>query len=149
MTFCLHKNRVLATTFHVLPLFPWELGQATIAKTTFMSNTIPHQIDLPTAVDLTSRFQNNRPGNMPVCETFDRASVLAVLNQPSAAKFRLYLGQKPNGDICNVLVAADENDRDILPTDGGAGLTTEDEGLILEDSVRCPELCPPESPLNP
>jgi hypothetical protein len=113
-----------------------------------MSTTIPHQIDLGTAIDLTTRLRNNRPGNLPICETYDKTSVQALLDQPNAAKFRLYLGQKPNGDICNVLVAADENDHDILPEEGSNSLTGTDEGIILEDSVRCPELCPPESPLN-
>jgi hypothetical protein len=111
---------------------------------------IPHSISLDEAIDLTSRFRANRPSFMPICETFDRPSVLSLLNVTGAAKLRVYMGEKSNGNVCTVLVAANDEGADILPTDENAIPSTimEDDALILDDAVRCPELCPPYSPLN-
>jgi hypothetical protein len=50
-----------------------------------------------------------------------------------------------------IVVGVDAEDRDILPRDMDTSrvTATEDEGQIAEDSFRCPDTCPPESPLNP
>jgi len=44
-----------------------------------------------------------------------------------------------------VIVASDENGNDIL-TQGPVMLTEEND--IIERGNRCPDLCPPSSPLN-
>ncbi|MEO8174810.1 MAG: hypothetical protein ABI581_17060 [Sediminibacterium sp.] len=116
-----------------------------------MQNTpIQHSISLPEAIQLTTRFQSNRPEDMPICETFEKESVLKMLNVQGAEKFRIYYGKKENGEICAVLVAADADGKDILPDETSNSKTTDEEGeaLILDDSFRCPYTCPPESPLN-
>lgn len=112
-----------------------------------MPKTTPHSISLSEAIELTSRFRANRPSNLALSETFDKNSVLAMLSVPDSAQMRIYLGEKANGEICSVLVAADAAGNDLLPPisserDG------EDDTLILEDAIRCPQLCPPPSPLN-
>jgi hypothetical protein len=112
-----------------------------------MSYNVKHRISLATAIELTSRFRNSRPADLPICETFSKAAVLALLNTPQSAFLRIYLGKKENGDVCAVLVAADNQGHDLLPEEQ----RTADEPiepLILEDAIRCPELCPPPSPLN-
>lgn len=113
---------------------------------------IPHSISLNEAIDLTSRFRANRPSFMPICETFDRTSVLSMLNVSGADKLRVYMGEKSNGNVCTVLVAANAEGADILPSNENALPSAireeEDDAVILEDAVRCPELCPPYSPLN-
>ena len=111
------------------------------------TSPIPHSISLEEAIQLTTNFQADRPSDMPICETFERESVLKLLNTEGAKKFRIYYGKKQNGEICAVLVAADESGEDILPEQNKAN--DDDESLILEESYRCPYLCPPESPLNP
>ena len=113
------------------------------------NNQIQHSISLAEAIQLTTRFQSNRPEDMPICETFEKTSVLAMLAVAGAEKFRIYYGEKENGEVCAVLVAADADGNDILPPlTVGAKDTEEDDALILEDSYRCPYACPPESVLN-
>jgi hypothetical protein len=111
---------------------------------------IPHSISLEEAIQLTTRFQSDRPADMAICETFEKASVLKMLQVEGAEKFRIYYGKKENGEICAVLVAADAEGNDILPDATSSSKTTdeEDEALILDESFRCPYACPPESPLN-
>jgi hypothetical protein len=87
---------------------------------------------------------------MPICETFEKESVLKMLQIEGVDKFRIYYGTKENGEVCAVLVAVDAEGNDILPDETNIIEKTGDEGeaLILEESYRCPYLCPPESPLN-
>ena len=114
-----------------------------------MSNTIQHSISLAEAVALTTRFRENRTQNLALSETFAMSSVLAMLAAPNTASLRIYLGQKENGDVCSVLVAADAAGNDILPPPTTSVVRDgTDDGLILEDAQRCPQLCPPPSPLN-
>ncbi len=110
---------------------------------------VQHEISLATAIELTGRYRADIPENMPICETFEKASVLRLLQTEGAAKFRIYYGQKENGEICAVLVAADADGQDILPAVNTDELPNENDEIILESSYRCPHLCPPESPLNP
>lgn len=112
-----------------------------------LNTTIPHAISLTEAIDLTSRFRANRTPNLALSETFDKNSVLAMLSVPNSTQMRIYLGEKENGDICSVLVAADAAGNDLLPPISSTR-DGEDDTLILEDAIRCPQLCPPPSPLN-
>lgn len=115
------------------------------------NNSFQHSISLSEAIQLTSNFQLSRPADMPVCETFEKASILRLLETEGAESFRIYYGKKENGDVCAVLVAADAEGKDILPPSETENFVNDedDEALILEDSFRCPHTCPPPSPLNP
>lgn len=105
-----------------------------------------HQISLEQAVVMTAAYRQVRPYNYPVCETFRREAVVRMLSNPQCASLRIYYGMKEDGTIHAILVAADENGADILPVIlPGSG---EEEGFILEDGQRCPDDCPPPSPLN-
>lgn len=112
---------------------------------------ITHEISLPEAIDLTTRYRKNMPPNMPICETFEKDSILKMLQTEGADKMRIYYGEKANNEICTVLVAADAQGYDILPEANAARRfdNNEKEEYILENSYRCPNVCPPESPLNP
>ena len=112
-----------------------------------MSNTTPHAISLSEAIDLTTRFRANRTPNLALSETFDKNSVLAMLSVPDSTQLRIYLGEKATGEICSVLVAADAAGNDLLPPISSS-LDAVGDVLILEDAIRCPQLCPPASPLN-
>ncbi len=115
---------------------------------------LPHQISLGEAIELTTRFRKNPGPDMSYSETFDSASVLALLNQPNCKSFRIYLGRKADDRICSVLVAADADDHDILPPLASAlsaktaAKSADDDGIILEDAFHCPPVCPEASPLN-
>jgi hypothetical protein len=110
-----------------------------------------HQISLQTAIEYTTRFRENPGPDMPLSETFSAAAVRELLAQPETHSFRIYLGRKADNRICSVLVAADENGHDILPPTDDARETDnedDDDGIILEDAIQCPPVCPPSSPLN-
>lgn len=104
-----------------------------------------HQITLQQAIDMTTLYRTNRPDNFPVCESFEKAAIASLISHPGCAWFRIYYGMKPDMVVHAILVAADVEGRDILPS---AASSLQDEGEILEDSLRCPVTCPPPSPLN-
>ncbi|NCI51326.1 hypothetical protein GWC95_15465 [Sediminibacterium roseum] len=111
---------------------------------------IQHSISLEEAIELTSRFQANRPADMPICETFEKDSVRKMLQAHGADKLRIYYGEKEDGSVCAVLVAADAEGNDMLPGVNRNNKNEEDDPdeYILENSYKCPPACPPESPLN-
>jgi len=115
-----------------------------LSKTNHM---IPNQISLQEAIALTSRYRTTPVADAFFSELYDGASVLALLNQPACRSFRVYLGRKPDQRICTVLVGVDANGQDILPPAGPATLTV-DEGILLEEAIQCPPICPTPSPLN-
>jgi hypothetical protein len=109
-----------------------------------------HAITLEQAVELTGNFRANPAADVATCETFEMASVMRLLAVSGAHSLRIYSGRKENGQICAVMCAADEQGNDLLP-EANKPTSEDDEDcyIILEDSSRCPELCPPASPLNP
>lgn len=105
-----------------------------------------HEITLQAAVEMTKRYRANKPVNFPICETFGAEAIKKLLATPGCTSLRIYYGMKANDEVDAVLVAANAADEDILPA---LSLSeTEEDPLILEDSLRCPQHCPPESPLN-
>lgn len=80
-------------------------------------------------------------------ETFDRAAIDVLLAKSGCAALRVYYGMSEDLKVHAILVPVDEENADILPE-----LTvslTDDDDDIVERGVRCPEDCPPPSPLNP
>lgn len=113
-----------------------------------MSNQHQH-ITLSEAIDLTTRFRATRPSDFFICETFEGDAVRQLLDEPGCAFLRIYLGRKSDGSVVAVLVEADNEERDILPSgNGNAESAGPNEGTMLEDGFRCPQFCPPPSPLN-
>lgn len=114
---------------------------------------IPNQISLEEGIELTTRFREDPGADMPLCETFEKDSVVALLSHPDSRFFRIYLGRKEDDSIHSVLVAADADGKDILPPPSGSEATNrsgddEDDGILLENALHCPPVCPPPSPLN-
>lgn len=117
-----------------------------------------HFINLTKAVELTTRYRNYQnallqasyqdKGVLPTCESFDRAAIEALLAQPGCVGLRIYGGLETDMTLHAVVVAYDENNRDILPS-ADSEADPEEEDVILENSIRCPPVCPEESPLNP
>ena len=115
-----------------------------------------HFISLPDAAEMTALFRQNRQqvlqvqhqgmDLLPICETFDRGAIESLLNQEGCQQIRIYYGMRPDLTVHAIIVAADSEGRDILPAANslaGKG----DEGII-QNSQRCPVICPPGSPLN-
>jgi len=112
-----------------------------------MSSTNNQQISLSDAVDLTTNFQASRPSGFPVCETFDLDNINTLLATSGCASLRIYLGQKEDGSVVMVLVAADSEGNDLLPSGENTGVALAGDPVILEDGYRCPQFCPNSSPL--
>ncbi len=106
-----------------------------------------HQIGLQQAIDMTTLYRANRPSDFPVCETFSLVSIQSLISNEEAAFFRIYYGMKEDMSVHAILVVADSAGNDLLPL-ANRSEAEEDDNEILEDSVRCPNACPPDSPLN-
>ena len=116
-----------------------------------------HSISLQTGIDMTTLYRQQKENILatayqnlnvlPLCETFDRGAIDALLEQAGCTAFRIYYGMDENYLVHAILVAVNENNEDILPSTQ-VSLTTAEEDLIMEQSYRCPEDCPPPSPLN-
>ena len=112
-------------------------------------------ISLTTASEMTARFRNEcenilKPAFqnlnvLPLSETFDRGASDVLLGKAGAVALRIYYGMDENLKIHAIIVAANENNEDILPSLTLAVAAEED---IVENGTRCPELCPEPSPLN-
>ncbi len=112
-----------------------------------MNTDSTHEISLQTAIDMTTLYRANRPSNFPICETFEKDAITRLMATTGCAYLRIYYGMKPDMNVDAILVAANENGEDILPASGTVTALTDDPP-ILEDGYRCPEACPPPSPLN-
>ena len=105
---------------------------------------VTHEITLQQAVDLTSRCRNNKPSSLPLSETFEAAAIARLLSTTGCSYLRIYYGMKEDGNIVAILVAANEDNEDMLP----AGTALTGDAVIVEEGIICPPICPPPSPLN-
>jgi hypothetical protein len=125
-----------------------------------MSYQIPttdHRISLATAIEMTTRYRENRQSiladptdetMLPLSETFNKDAISGLLNTTGAEAFRIYYGMTENKNIHAILVAVDQGGNDILPSTAAENISDDDDEVILEDGQRCPYTCPPDSPLN-
>jgi hypothetical protein len=128
--------------------FTWVLIEiATTLKPYCMHLSNQHRISLQEAIHMTALYRENRPANFPICETFPVEAIAWLTGNPACAFFRIYYGMKDDMLVHAILVAADSNGNDLLPLENRS-LENDDENGILEDSIRCPNTCPPDSPLN-
>lgn len=107
-----------------------------------------HQISLQQAIDMTTAFRKNRPEGMPLSETFDRSAIEKIIATPNCHSIRIYYGSLPDGAISAILVAADHDGKDLLPSEVENAGKEAGQPVIVDDGFRCPPHCPPPSPLN-
>jgi hypothetical protein len=108
-----------------------------------------HEISLQTAIDMTKRYRANRPANFPICETFEKEVIQRILDTAGCASLRVYFGMKENQQVSVILVAADAEGKDLLPASTTTTTATgTDDPVIIDDGYRCPDICPPDSPIN-
>jgi|SRR6185437_753765 len=112
-----------------------------------MTTNNNHEISLQQAIDMTTLYRANRPANFPICETFEKEAIFKLLAEDGCAYLRIYYGMKENMEVDAVLVAANADQEDMLPP-GSALATSGTDDIILDDGYRCPQDCPPPSPLN-
>lgn len=106
---------------------------------------------------MTTRYRQNREtilaasyqnqNILPLSETFDRAAFDALLAKTGCTRLRIYYGMDEDKKLHAIIVAVDDQNEDMLSQ--SAALTAEDEEEdLLERGFRCPDDCPPDSPLN-
>ena len=111
-------------------------------------------ISLAKAKEMTARYRQNRNSVIspsyagqdiiPICDKFDRNVFDKLLLKPNCMAIRLYYGMDESLKVHPIVVAVNEKDEDILPDESNL----EEGDDIGDDTLRCPPLCPPPSPLN-
>jgi hypothetical protein len=117
---------------------------------------MPHLISLSAAKGLISNYKKQKENLLtntlqaanvlPDCETFDRDAFDTLLKQDGCTSVRIYFGMDEKNMVRLVIVGVDANDNDIVPQQTRS--LEDDTSVIIEDGLRCPEMCPPSSPLN-
>ena len=92
---------------------------------------------------LATEYQNQNI--LPNSETFNRNAFETLLAKAGCAGLRIYYGMDEDLKLHAIAVAVNEDNEDILPALVSAAAIDED---IVEEGQRCPDLCPPPSPLN-
>jgi hypothetical protein len=128
---------------------------------------LSHVIPLDQAAAMTKRYRDHRNeilkpeyanrDILAICETFNKIPVQHLVASDECVGLRIYYGMSEDLLCHAILVGVNSKGEDILPDtssnfggegdgdgedDGGEG------GGTLEDSIRCPTVCPPDSPLN-
>jgi len=119
-----------------------------------------HSISLKVAKELTKNFRSkkeiilkddirDKKKLLPICETFDRAAFDKLLSNDACKSVRVYFGMDLNAEelVKLIIVGVDENGNDILMAKTEADEETPLDDII-EDGQRCPDTCPPSSPLS-
>lgn len=116
-----------------------------------------HFIDLKKAKALTKSFRHRKDhivrdefrGKhlLPNSLYFDRESFDILLSKGNCKGLRFYFGMDPQDKVSLVVVGVNTADEDMLTT----SRTTEETlatDEIVDEGVRCPTTCPPDSELN-
>ena len=125
-----------------------------------ITKTVPpndHLISLQKAIDMTTRYRRDKEtvlapeyrsqNILPNSETFNRSAIEKLLTETSCAAVRIYYGMDETLKSHAIIVGVNELNEDILPALSSNNLAASDEP-ILEEGQRCPDICPPTSPLN-
>lgn len=125
-----------------------------------ITNTLPqaksHFISLQDAVAMTEKFRKNKDNILapefrnqiiiPFSETFNREAIEKLLSEGNCAAIRIYYGMDEKMNLHAILVAVNHSNEDILPSQTASANA---DDVIVEEGQRCPDFCPPKSPLNP
>jgi hypothetical protein len=114
-----------------------------------------HYISVAAAATMTARCRsekedilttgNRNSGVIPICETFSRSALDAILSDTNCTKVRIYTAMDTDLKLRFVIVGVNEDDEDIFLSD------TANESVIpsvIENGIRCPDDCPVSSSLN-
>jgi len=84
-------------------------------------------------------------GLIPICETFERSAFDAILAQRDCDKVRIYTAMDDDLKIRFVITGVNKEGEDIFLIDSSDPVGVES---VIEAGLRCPDICPPASPLN-
>ncbi|PWU00673.1 MAG: hypothetical protein C5B52_08540 [Bacteroidetes bacterium] len=83
---------------------------------------------------------------LPICESFSRDNIEALLGFDGCVGIRVYLGMDDKLQVRIILTAFDESFQDILPdvqsTVAKSSVASQTNGGTVEDGARCPDICP-------
>lgn len=112
---------------------------------------VNHLISLKQAKEMTALYRNEKENILKpefqgknvllTCETFDRSAFDEVLAQSKCAGVRIYFGMNADLTIKVIVVGVDSENKDILPTNTTAAITS-GGGIIVEEGRPCPDFCP-------
>jgi hypothetical protein len=121
-----------------------------------------HFITLAKAVEMTTVYRTEKDNILspefkgkqilPTCETFNREAFDFLLAETGCAGLRLYYSMDESLKIHIIAVGVNAQNEDLLPNSNVSSLkssVSSEDNKIVEDSQRCPDDCPPPSPLNP
>ncbi len=113
-------------------------------------------ISLNKAIEMTSRYRQNKnavidpafSGNdiLAICDTINKAALETLLAKSGCTAIRLYYGMNADLQLRPILVAVNQNDEDMLPASMGNNDMVGTD--IVDDTIKCPPICPPPSALN-
>lgn len=117
-----------------------------------------HRIPVSRGAQMTARYRKEKKrilkgefadsDILPISETFEKAAIERLLAQPGCTALRVYYSMDEELKVHALLVGVDAENRDILPASTETATLTE-EGEVLDEAKRCPNDCPPSSPLYP
>ncbi len=96
-----------------------------------------HSINLTEAAALTKAYRDSIPAGETIAHCFGKKAILDLLNQPDCVGLRIYYGiNSANGAKELVITGVNAQDNDLY------------QGVLLDKSRGCPELCSSANPLN-
>jgi len=118
-----------------------------------------HRISLAQAKKMIQLFRNSRdkilqpeyatPEIIPNSEMFSKEAIEQVLNQKGCTGLRIYFGMSDDLKLHSILLGVNEKGENILKTTAATTEETlDEEAIILEESLRCPPICPPPSDVD-
>lgn len=120
--------------------------------------TAQNFIPLSKAIEMTKRYRDNRPNmlndpyplnTLTLSETFGRSGFDSLLARQDCVGIRIYYGMDEELRMHAIVVGVDMEGADLISVDSSQNSTLPNgEGDVLDDSLRCPPVCPPPSPLN-
>ena len=129
-------------------------------KPTSLLPGVNHFISLNQAVAMTTLYRSEKEnilipedrdkGILPICETFDRGAFDYLLAEEGCMGIRLYYSMDDQLKVHIITVGVNADGEDMLPsatTIASLAPTGGDNGIV-EEGQRCPDDCPPDSPLN-
>lgn len=117
-----------------------------------------HLVPLSEAIAMTSLYRTQREAILkpefqgravlPLSESFDRSVFDSLLSQAGCVGIRIYYGMDEKDLVHAIVVGYDAAGKDLLPSQNKTDAVAGEEDVVAENSNRCPDLCPPPSPLN-
>lgn len=94
-----------------------------------------HDIPLNEAAAMTRIYRDYHGPNAVIAHYFGKDAIQAILDQTDVVGIRIYYGIS-QGIKQLIIVGVDTNGTDIY------------EGLLADESLKCPPVCAPSNPLN-